>query len=68
MSGEVEGAKEPETISELALAGIKNITQNADVAVDLHSAVYMFHYAQALIKHVSVKDAYITHVGKQSIH
>lgn len=61
--GEVDGADEPETISDLALAGIKNITQNAEVAVDLHSAVYMFHFAQALIKHVSIKDAYSVHVG-----
>lgn len=52
--------------SELALAAIKSITQNAKVAVDLHSAVYMFHFAQALIKHVSEKDAYNIHVGRRN--
>lgn len=63
VSGEAEGA-EPDTISELALAGIKHITQNSEIAVDLHSAVYMYHFAQALIKHVSGNDAYNIHVGK----
>lgn len=44
------------------MAGVKNITENANVAVDLHSAVYMFHLVQALIKHVTDKDAYNVHV------
>lgn len=52
-----------DTISQLALAAIKNITRNSDVAMDLHSAVYIFHVAQALIKHVTDKDAYHNHVG-----
>lgn len=67
VSGEAEGV-EPDTISELALAGIKHITQNAAITVDLHSAVYMFHFAQALIKNVPGNDAYNVHVGKQSLH
>lgn len=50
-------------ICELALAGIKNVVQNSEITVDLHSAVYMFHLAQALIKLVTVKDAYNNHVG-----
>lgn len=58
-----EEEDEEESISELALAGIKNIIQNAEVAMDLHSAVYMFHFAQALIKLVTDKEAYNTHVG-----
>lgn len=53
------------TNSELALTGIKNITQNASVVVDLHSAVYIFSLAQALIKLVSDKDAYYIHIGKR---
>lgn len=56
------GAEEQENISELAINAVENITQNAEVAVDLHSAVYMFHFAQAIIKHTEVKDAYHTHV------
>lgn len=54
---------EDESINGLALAAIQNITQDAEVAVDLHSAVYMYHFTQALIKHVSEKDAYSAHVG-----
>lgn len=65
VSGKMEGAAETETVSDLALASIKNITRNAEVALDLHSAVYMFYFVQALIKHVSVRDAYGTHVGKR---
>lgn len=64
---EATHAEEGETISALALAGIKNIAQNADVAIDLHSAVYMYHLTQALIKHVSQKDAYNTYVGKGKV-
>ena len=68
VSGGTDEEDKLETISDLALAGIKNVTRNAEVAVDLHSAVYMFHLAQALIKHISVKDAYGAHVGKKSFH
>lgn len=68
VSGRTDEEDESETINDLALAGIKNVTRNAEVAVDLHSAVYMFHLAQALIKHISAKDAYAAHVGKKSIH
>lgn len=68
VAGEVDGADGALTISDLALAGVKNIAEKAEVAVDLHSAVYMFHLTQALIKHVSLKDAYNVHVGKQSPH
>lgn len=68
VSDRTDKEKESETISDLALAGIKNVTRNAEVAVDLHSAVYTFHLAQALIKHISVKDAYGAHVGKKLFH
>lgn len=54
----------PESTSDLALSGIKNINQFAKVAVDLNSAVYMFHFTQALIKRVSDKEAYNVHVGE----
>lgn len=54
----------PESTSDLAISGIKHITQFAKVAVDLNSAVYMFHFSQALIKHVSDKEAYNVHVGE----
>ncbi|XP_031621413.1 Fanconi anemia group D2 protein [Contarinia nasturtii] len=57
-----EAAVEQDNISEMALAAVINITKSADVAVDLHSAVYMFHFAQAVIKHTDAKDAYHTHV------
>lgn len=65
VGGDVDASQEGdgEAISALALAGIKNISQNASVAIDLHSAVYMYHFTQALIKHVSQKDAYNTYVG-----
>lgn len=61
--GEIDSSA-VEISSELALAAIKNITQNAKVVVDLHSAVYMFHFTQAAIKHVSDKEAYNVHVGR----
>lgn len=64
MIGEVEDKEESETINELALAALKRIIQNAEIAVDLHSAVYMFHFAQAVIKHISVKEAYTIYVGE----
>lgn len=64
VGGQNDEPCEGKTISELALDGIKNIVQNADTAVDMHSAVYMFHFVQALIRHVSDKNAYSIHVGK----
>lgn len=57
--------EESETINELALAALKRIIQNAEIAVDLHSAVYMFHFAQAVIKHIPVKEAYNIYVGEE---
>lgn len=59
-----ESSGESDEISDLALAAIKKMSENAEVAVDLHSVVYMFHFSQAVIKHVSNKDAYNTYVGK----
>lgn len=64
VSKKTNESNDGETINELALAGIKNIVEKQEVAVDLHSAVYIFHLVQALIKHVSVADAYKEHVGK----
>lgn len=57
-------SNDEESINELALAGIKNIVEKQEVTADLHSAVYIFHLVQALIKHVSVADAHNAHVGK----
>lgn len=58
-----ENEGDDETISELALAAIRSMTQNSETAVDLHSAVYMFHFVQALIKLTTSKNAYEIHVG-----
>lgn len=57
-------SNDDETINELALAGIENIIKKQEVTVDLHSAVYIFHLVQTLIKRVTVVDAHNTHVGK----
>lgn len=51
-------------IEEYALAGIKNINHNSNIVMDLHSAVYMFHLTQTLIKQLSSRNAYAEHVGK----
>lgn len=64
VSEKTSESNDVETINELALAGIKNVVEKQEVAADLHSAVYIFHLVQALIRHVSVADAYKEHVGK----
>lgn len=50
-------------VEDYALTAIKNITQNANIVMDLHSAVYMFHLTQTLIKYVANRNAYFDHVG-----
>lgn len=64
VSGKTNDSNGDETIDELAVAGIKNVVKFVEVTVDLHSAVYIFHFVQALVKHVTVKEAYNTHVGE----
>lgn len=64
VSERTDESNDGETINELALAGIKNIVEKQEVTVDLHSAVYIFHLIQVLIKHVSAADAHNAHVGK----
>lgn len=57
-------SNDDETINELALAAIKHTSEKHDVALDLHSAVYIFHLVQMLAKHVTAAGAHETHVGK----
>lgn len=64
ISDNTNESNDDETINDLALAGIKNIVEKQEVAVDLNSAVYIFHLVQALIKHVSSPNAHHVHVGK----
>lgn len=64
VSGKTNETNGGEMINELALAGIKNVIEKQDVTVDLHSAVYIFHLVQALIKHATVTDAHNTFVGE----
>lgn len=46
------------------MAGIKNIVEKENATVDLHSAVYLFHLVQVLIKHVNATDAHNALVGE----
>lgn len=51
-------------IAEVALIGVKSIVKNADVVLDLQSAVYMFKLAKSLVKYVDDSKAYGKYVGK----
>lgn len=51
-------------INVLALDAIKYISKNSEIVSDLHSAIYMFLFAQTLVKHIPGKDAYVTEVCK----
>lgn len=52
------------SIAEVALVGVKTIVRNADVVLDLQSAVYMFKLARSLVKYVDETKAYGKYVGK----
>lgn len=45
-------------ISDLALVALKSITANANVVLDLQTAVYMIDLNKTLIKYVTVENAY----------
>lgn len=49
-------------ISHLALVALKNITANANVVLELQTAVYMIDLNKTLIKYVDVENAYETFV------
>lgn len=64
VSNKTNDSNDDETINDLALAGIKFMVEMHDVAIDLHSAVYIFHVVQMLIKHVQAARSHSTHVGE----
>lgn len=49
-------------ISNLALVALKGITANANVVLDLQSAIYMIDLSKTLIKYVEVDNAYDDYV------
>lgn len=48
-------------MNELALIAIKNITGNADIVMDLQTAVYMFHLSRTLAKYAVADDICESH-------
>lgn len=53
-----------DTVSGMALIALKYIISNEDIVLDLRSAVYMFHLAQSLVKHIESNKGYTEYVGE----
>lgn len=53
-------------VSHLALVALQNITANANVVLELQTAVYMIDLNKTLIKYVDVENAYDTFVCEYS--
>lgn len=49
---------------EIAIVGVKTVTEISDVVIDMRSAVYMYHLVQSLVKFADNDDAHKTYVGE----
>lgn len=50
-------------IDELTLAAINRFVAYAETAIDLHSAVYLFHLVRSLVRYSTSRNAYTHHIG-----